>query len=168
MQVQDDPPNTVFYLECLQDIGSSMQNRKINQFADGQAAQGVYTRFDLQKAYRTLEIDHPDGIDDDGLIAVFHSRCADVMRRESDFRHALNVIQYFRRQWGINNRSKTAERRGKSHSSSLLRIEMDTTEAFRRLRITDSSIPDDGIIASFVSCVWSRATGLIVDCGLSK
>ena len=32
-------------------------------------------------------------------------------------------------------------------------IEMDTTEAYRRLRITDSSILDDAIIASFVSCV---------------
>ena len=115
-QVQDDPANTVFYLECLQDIGSSMQNRKINQFADSVVADGVYTRFDLQKAYRTLEIDHPDGIDDDGLIAVFQSRCADMMRREGDFQHALNVIQHFRKQWGINSRSKTGERRGKSFS----------------------------------------------------
>ena len=93
-----------------------MQNRKINQFADSEVAKGVYTRFDLQKAYRTLEIDHPDGLDDDDIIAVFHSRCADVMRRESDFQHALNVIQHFRKHWGINNRSKTAERRGKSFS----------------------------------------------------
>ena len=111
MQVQDDPANTVFYLECLQDIGSSMQNRKINQFADSQVAKGVYTRFDLQKAYRTLEIDHPDGIDDDDLIAVFHSRCADARRRESDFQLALNVIQHFRRHWGINNRSKTVRKK---------------------------------------------------------
>ena len=91
-----------------------MQNRRINQFAESEVATGVYTRFDLQKAYRTLEIDHPDGIDDDALIAVFHSRCADVMRRESDFQHALNVIQHFRRHWGINNGSKPAEKRGKS------------------------------------------------------
>jgi len=115
-QVQDDPENTVFYLECLQDIGSSMQNRKINQFADSEVAKGVYTRFDLQKAYRTLEIDHPDGLDDDDLIAVFHARCSDARRRESDFQLALNVIQHFRRHRGINNRSKTSERRGKSIS----------------------------------------------------
>jgi len=111
-QVQDDPINTVFYLECLQDIGSSMQNRKINQFAESEVAKGVYTRFDLQKAYRTLEIDHPDDIDDDGLIAVFHSRCADVMRRESDFQHALNVIRHFRRHWRMHNMSKSTGRRG--------------------------------------------------------
>jgi hypothetical protein len=43
-------------------------------------------------------------------------------------------------------------------------IEMGVVEAYRRLRITDSSILDDAIIASFVSCVRSHLMGLIVDC----
>ena len=55
-----------------------------------------------------------------------------------------------------------------NHSPSLLIIEMDTTEAFHRLRISDFSISDDAIIASFVSCVLPRVVGLIVDCRLSK
>lgn len=96
-QVEDDPTNTVFYLECLQDIGSSTKNRIINQFAQGQVANGIFTRFELQKAYKTLEIDHPDDIDDDGVYAVFQSRCMDAPGRERDFKFALNVIQYYRR-----------------------------------------------------------------------
>ena len=44
-----------------------------------------------------MEVDHPDEIDDDGILAVFQSRCIDVPERETDFMHALKVIQYYRK-----------------------------------------------------------------------
>lgn len=153
-QVQDDPANIVFYLECLQDIGSSLQNRKINQFADKQVVNGVFTRFDLQRAYRTLEIDHPDEIDDEGVIAVFQSRCADAPGRERDFQSALDVIQHFRRATLNSGGRRSVERRGMIFDE-FNNVEMDAPEAYRRLRINDVNLSDDLIIASFVSCVCS-------------
>jgi hypothetical protein len=96
-QVEDDPASITFYLECLQDIGSSTSSRMINQFVEKEVAKGVYTRFDLQRAYNVLEIDHPEEIDDDGVVAVYQSRCIDVPERETEFRNALQMIQHFRK-----------------------------------------------------------------------
>lgn len=96
-QVDDDPGNMAFYLECLQDAGSAKTSRKINQFAEEEVNnKQVYTRFDLQRAYRKLEIDHPDEIGDDGVVAVFQSRCHEVPERTADFENALAIIQRFR------------------------------------------------------------------------
>ena len=44
---------------------------------------------------------------------------------------------------------------------------MSVSEAYRRLQITDRNISDDGVIASFVSCVLQVNKSLIVDYGLS-
>jgi hypothetical protein len=151
-QIQDDPANTVFYLECLQDIGSSLQSRKINHFADNQVSNGIFTRFALQRAYRTLEIDHPDGVGDDGIIAVFQSRCADAPDRERDFQAALTVIQHFRKGFINNNGRILTERRG-IKLYGLTNKEMNASEAYKRLRITNVALPDDLVIANFVSCV---------------
>ena len=96
-QVEDDPVNIAFYLECLQDIGYSTQSRTINQFAEKEVDKGIYTRFELQRAYKVLELDNPEEIDDDGVLAVFHSRCVDVPEREDEFVHALQMIQHFRK-----------------------------------------------------------------------
>jgi hypothetical protein len=95
-QVEDDPAHLTFYHECLEDIGISTSARKIRQFVDRNRPDGIYTRFDLQRAYRTLEIDMPDEIGDDGIVAVFYSRCADLPEREREFQAALDTIQHFR------------------------------------------------------------------------
>lgn len=94
-QVKDDPGNILFYLECLQDIGNSLPSRRINQYTESQASKGVFTRFDLGRACRTLEIDDPNKVTEEGLIAVFHSRCTDAPHREREFQLALKVIQHF-------------------------------------------------------------------------
>lgn len=114
-QVEDDPIKIAFYLECLQDIGSSTQSRKINQFADKEVAKGIFTRFELQRAYKILELDvNPEEIDDEGVVAVFHSRCVDVPEREGEFVHALKVIQHFRKSDIIGDTAdtKALEKRG--------------------------------------------------------
>src|SRR5271156_6103322 len=86
-----------FYLEYLQDVGSAKASRKINHFADEEVNnKQVYTRFDLQRAYRKLEIDHPDEIGEDGVVAVFQSRCHDAPERTAEFEKALIIIQKFR------------------------------------------------------------------------
>ena len=86
-----------FYLEYLQDAGSAKTSHKINLFAEEEVNnKKVYTRFDLQRAYRKLEIDHPDEIGDDGLVAVFQSRCHDAPERTAEFENVLNIIQKFR------------------------------------------------------------------------
>ena len=96
-QVDDDPVNIQFYVECLQDIGSTKQSRKINRFAEDEVnSKEKYTRFDLQRAYRKLEIDHPHEIGDDGVVAVFQSRCHDAPERTAEFENALTIIQKFR------------------------------------------------------------------------
>jgi hypothetical protein len=95
-QVKDDPGNIIFYLECLQDISNSMQSRKINQFADSEVLKGTFTRFDLRRAFRTLEIDDPNTITDEGLIVVFQSRRVEAPQRAQEFQFALKIIQHFR------------------------------------------------------------------------
>ena len=113
-QVEDDPIKITFYLECLQDIGYSTQTRTINQFADKEVAKGIFTHFELQRAYKILELDNPEEIDDDGIVAVFHSRCVDVPDRENDYVHALKVIQHFRKSEiiGETAATKSTEKRG--------------------------------------------------------
>jgi hypothetical protein len=92
----------------------STQSRTINQFVEKEVAKGIFTRFELQRAYKILELDNPEEIDDDGVIAVFHSRCVDVPDREKDFLHALQVIQYFRKSdiIGETAATKVFEKRG--------------------------------------------------------
>jgi hypothetical protein len=69
----------------------------LQQYADEETlGKGQFTRFTLHQAYHVLEIDHPENIDDDGITAVFHSRCIDLPSRGDDFKTALEVIQHFR------------------------------------------------------------------------
>jgi ubiquitin carboxyl-terminal hydrolase 25 len=96
-QVKDNPRQTLFYLECLQDIGSSTQSKRINQFAEGESANGFYTKFDLIQAYQTLDIENPDFTTDDAIIATYQSRCFDFPEREMTFQRALIVIQVYRK-----------------------------------------------------------------------
>jgi hypothetical protein len=96
-QIMDDPANTIFYLECLQDIAQSTSNRTLTSVVERELERGLYTRFELERSYKVLEIDHPDDIDDEGILAVFQSRCIDVPNRQTDFQHALGVISYFRK-----------------------------------------------------------------------
>jgi A repeated domain in UCH-protein len=131
-----------------------MQNRKINQFIEQETLKGIYTHFDLQRAYRTLEIDNPENIDDDGLVAVFHSRCADAPEREREFQFSLNIIQYFRGHHPIRESGRnSAEHKGFLSQKHLI-IEMDVVEAYQRLHIADIDLPDDLVIASFISYVY--------------
>ena len=113
-QVEDDPIRLTFYLECLQDIGLSTQSRTINQYTEKEISKGIFTRFELERAYKILEVDHPNEIDDDGILAVFQSRCIDVPERETEFMHALKVIQYYRKSDAIGEAtaSKSNEKRG--------------------------------------------------------
>jgi hypothetical protein len=96
-QITDDPAHVQFYLECLQQLGISLHNRLLNQVVESELAKGVYTRFELKRAYTTLEIDHPEEIDDDGINAVFSIRCDEAPHREKDFQRAMEVITYFKK-----------------------------------------------------------------------
>lgn len=96
-QITDDPKHTQFYLECLQQLGSSLHNRVLNQYVESEFAKGIYTRFELDRAYKTLEIDDPGQIDDDGINVVFSIRCEEAPHREKDFKRAMQVIQYFKK-----------------------------------------------------------------------
>ena len=80
-----------------------MHNRIIKNYVETELAKGIHTRFELNRAYKTLEIDHPEQIDEDGINAVFHSRCIEAPHREVDFKYALDVISWF------NNNGKNKE-----------------------------------------------------------
>lgn len=146
-QITDDPVNVVFYLECLQEIGYSSQSRMINHYVETEVQKGIYTRFDLLKAYQVLEIDHPEDTDDDGVVAVYHSRCIDVPERETEFQNALKMIQHFRKSEVI------GENLTQFSELKEISVEMSPSQAYKQLRITDEDIPDDLVIASFVSSV---------------
>lgn len=96
-QVEDDSANAVFYLECLQDINQQLRSPKINQILEEEISKGLFTRLDLDRAYKALEIDHPNEIDEEGIIAVFQIRCVDSPERETEFENALRVIEHFRK-----------------------------------------------------------------------
>jgi len=96
-QVTDDPTHATFYLECLQQIGISLHNKLINQYVETELEKGMYTRFELQRAYKTLEIDHPEQIGDDGIDVVFSIRCDEAPHRRKDFERAMAVIEYFKK-----------------------------------------------------------------------
>jgi hypothetical protein len=168
-QISDDPDNTLFYLECLQDIGRATSSQTINNLVEQEIVNGLYTRFELQRAYKTLEIDHPEEIDDEGVVAVFQSRCIDVPNRERDFQHAVTVIQHFRKSNVIGETTaRQSDKQDGIKPRIILTLEMTPAEAYKRLRIADSNIPDDGIIASFVSCVCPVYKHLIVERRLSS
>lgn len=147
-QITDDPANIVFYLECLQDIGYSTQSRMINQYVEKEVQKGIYTRFDLQKAYQVLEIDLPEDTDDDGIVAVYHSRCIDVPEREAEFQNALKMIQRFRKSDAIGQNITQY-----SDMKQEIQVEMSPAQAYKQLRIDDVDTSDDLVIASFISYV---------------
>ena len=111
-QIKDDPKQTIFYLTCLQDIGSSMQSRRINQFAESESLRGYYTKFDLAQAYQLLEIDEPDFATDDAVLATYQSRCFDYPEREGEFRKALLIIQMYRQTGAIGDFINPSENKG--------------------------------------------------------
>ena len=120
-----------------------------------EVSKGLYTRFDLQRAYNVLEIDHPEEIDDDGVVAVYQSRCIDVPEREREFHNALKMIQHFRKSNVIGDAAtQTSDLRpGTVFLELANEIGMDVSEAYRRLRITDRDLGDDSVISAFVACV---------------
>jgi len=95
-QVDDDPVNRDFYLECLQDIALISHSRMLHDHVDRELSKGAHTRFQLEKAFKILEIDSPATIDEEGLMAVYHSRCIEVPGRDGEFKRALDVIHHFR------------------------------------------------------------------------
>ena len=111
-QVEDDPASTTFYLECLQDISIYARSSKINEFLEQECDKGNFTCLDLDRAYRILEIDHPNDVDDEGIIAVFQVRCADAPEREREFETALRVIEYFRKLEATQRSDDSKEKRG--------------------------------------------------------
>jgi hypothetical protein len=127
----------------------------INQFVEKEVSKGVYTRFDLHRAYNVLEIDHPEEIDDDGVVAVYQSRCIDVPERETDFRNALQMIQHFRKSNVIGDAAtQTSDLRlGTVFLELTNEVEMTVSEAYTRLRIADRDLGDDAVISAFVVCV---------------
>jgi A repeated domain in UCH-protein len=108
-QIEDDPVNADFYLECLQDLSLAKQSRLLREHVERELARGLHSRFELKRAYQKLEIDSPATVDDDGLFAVFHSRCSEVPERELEFKRALDVIHYFRVR---DSRNRGAEKKG--------------------------------------------------------
>lgn len=111
-QIKDNPRHTIYYLECLQDIGSSTQSKRINQFAEGESANGIYTKFDLIQAYQTLDIENPGFTTDEAIIATYQSRCFDFPEREGTFQRALFVIQGDRKSGVIEDFIHPSEKRG--------------------------------------------------------
>ena len=63
---------------------------------ENEAENGTYTRLDLQRACRTLEINNPERVDEDALQAVFQIRCTEAPAMRDVFQHALKVIQRYR------------------------------------------------------------------------
>jgi len=116
-QIKDDPKNTIFYLSCLQDIGSSMESKRINQFAQNESLRGYYTKFDLARAYQLLEIDQPDFATDDAVLATYQSRCFDYPEREGEFHKALLIIQRYRQNGAIDDFINPSEKKGLSSST---------------------------------------------------
>lgn len=94
-QVDNDPPNTSYYFECLKDLAKGRNSEALLTQSAILESQGLFTRHDITQAYRTLGIDpsHAPALSDEIITNQFKSRLSDIGPRQvEEARIALQII----------------------------------------------------------------------------
>ena len=92
-QVEVDPTNVPYYLECLQGLGEGRKSEDLQTQAAIEASSGKISLNDIRNAYKDLGLDYNSTLlDDDTIIGTFQARVVDAPRQEQDLRRALHII----------------------------------------------------------------------------
>ncbi len=92
-QIDTDPGNTPYYLECLQDIAEGRKSEALQTFAAIEASSDKISLKDVREAFKSFGLDFPSSsLEDDIIIGNFQSRVSDAPRQEAELRRALKII----------------------------------------------------------------------------
>jgi ubiquitin carboxyl-terminal hydrolase 25/28 len=94
-QVAMDSVNTPYYFECLKDLAKGRNSETLSTESAILESQGLFTRQDVNLAYRTVGIDpsHASSLSDEIIANQFKSRLSDIGPRQVDeARSALRII----------------------------------------------------------------------------
>lgn len=92
-QIDTDPGNTPYYLECLQDIAEGRKSEVLQTFAAIEASSDKISLKDVREAFKSFGLDFPTSfLEDDIIIGNFQSRVSDAPRQEAELRRALKII----------------------------------------------------------------------------
>ena len=92
-QINVDPNNTPYYLECLQGLGEGRKSEDLQTQAAIEASSGNISLKDIRTAYKDLGLDfNHQFLDDDTIIGSFQARVSDAPRQEPELRRALQII----------------------------------------------------------------------------
>ncbi|KAG8529302.1 uncharacterized protein KY384_005938 [Bacidia gigantensis] len=93
IQINTDPSNISYYLECLQLIAEGRASDELSTKAAIEASQGRISLRDVRGAYQHLGLDLNDQtLADDTVIGTFQARLSDALKQEVELRQDLRII----------------------------------------------------------------------------
>ena len=91
-QLEVDPSNTPYYLECLQGIAQGRRSETLDTKVAIEASKNRISLQDVRAAFKELGFDSRADYSDDTIIGSFQSRIADAPKQETEMRRALKII----------------------------------------------------------------------------
>ena len=92
-QIDVDPKNIPYYLECLQGLGEGRKSEELQTQAAIEASSDKISLKDVRTAYKDLGLEsNLHLLDDDTIIGTFQARVSDAPRQESELRRSLQII----------------------------------------------------------------------------
>ena len=91
-QVEVDPDNTPYYLECLQGIARGRHSESLDTKVAIEASENRISLEDVRAAFKEFGLDFRAEYGDDTIIGTFQARVADAPKQEADMRRALKII----------------------------------------------------------------------------
>ncbi|KAF6241209.1 hypothetical protein HO173_001003 [Letharia columbiana] len=96
-QLEIDPYNTPYYLECLQGIARGRHSETLHTKVAIEASENRISLKDVRAAFKELGLDSRSDYEDDTIIGTFQSRVSDAPKQETEMRRALKIIGQSRR-----------------------------------------------------------------------
>ena len=92
-QIDCDPKNTPYYLECLQGIAEGRKSEDLQTKSAVEASTGKISLQDIRDAYKSFGLEYrSEHLDDEHIIGTFQARVADAPKQEPELRRALRII----------------------------------------------------------------------------
>ncbi len=92
-QIDIDPANTGFYLECLQGIANGRKSEDLETKAVMEQTSDKVSNSDIRNAYKELGIPRRGDVDEDTILGTFQARLADAPKyQEEQLRRALKIV----------------------------------------------------------------------------
>ena len=91
-QLETDPSNTPYYLECLQGIAGGRRSEDLDTKVAIEASENRISLKDVRAAFKEIGLDPRATLEDDTIIGTFQSRISDAPKQEAQMRRALKII----------------------------------------------------------------------------